>query len=252
MGKVADPLRDIDDGAEAALWARLSVDGDAQARSVLIDLHLPFVRIMAAKLYAGRQIREIEFDEFYQHGVVGMLEAMDRFDPARGVQFRAFAAPRITGSILNGIERHNEQQEQMALRSRLRKERRLNEMKQAVNEGDTRKSAFSQLAEIAVGMALGYMLEESGMYVREDTQAADQAYASLELRELKKAMADLVETLPQQEKQVIKCYYFWGMKVEEIGADLGVTKGRVSQIHRHALATLLKKYRATYRLDKKI
>jgi RNA polymerase sigma factor for flagellar operon FliA len=252
MGKVADPLQDIDDGAEAELWRRLIVDRDAAARERLIELHLPFVRIMAAKLYSGRQIREIEFDEFYQHGTIGLLESIDRFDPARGVKFRLYAASRITGAILNGIESHNEQQEQIALRSRLRKERHLSTMKQAVGGAPDERSAFARLSEIAIGMALGYMLEESGMYVNEEAQVADAAYASVELRELKRIMVELVDTLSHQERQVIRSHYFWGMGVEQIGVEMGVTKGRVSQIHRNALANLLQKYRLLYRLDQKL
>ncbi len=229
------------------MWRRHRA-GEASARARLIELHLPFVRILAAKLYARRQVREIEFDEYHHYGVVGLLEAMDRYDPGRSVQFRSFAAHRIEGSILNGIQRHNELQEQISLKTRLKKQR-LASLKDGLNEADGQTSTFARLAEVAVGMALGYILDDSGMYVSGEREFAESAYASAEAGEIKAIVTELVGQLTEREQHVIKSHYFWGMGVDEIGAMLGVTKGRVSQIHRQALRNLLLEYRRRMRLD---
>src|SRR3954468_3185376 len=108
---------------EAALWRELRATGDAALRERLLVLHLPYARTIAATLYARRFHDEIEFGDYLQLARVGMLEAVDRFDPARGVQFRTFASRRMQGAILNGIERLTEKQQQIAARQRLRADR---------------------------------------------------------------------------------------------------------------------------------
>jgi RNA polymerase sigma factor for flagellar operon FliA len=244
MPDPAEPLSKAEE--EATLWTRFVDTREGNVRAALLDLHLPFARILAAKLYARRQIQEIEFDEYHQLGIVGMLESLDRYDPTRGVPFRSFAALRIEGAILNGIERYNERQEQISLKTRLKRQR-MESVKSAPREGGA--DLFAQLADVALGMALSYMLEDSGMVADPEAERADNAYSALELKQLKQTIADLVKHLPDQERNVIKAHYFWGMGVEEIGAMLGVTKGRISQVHRQALGNLLKLYRERSRLD---
>ncbi len=224
-------------------------DVDVAARDELIELHLPFVRIqLPQSCMRTARFVEIEFDEFHHFGVIGMLESIDRFEPVRGVPFRAFAGLRIEGAILNGIESHNERQEQISLKARLRKQR-VASLKDSVSGDDTPTSTFAKLAGIAVGMALGYMLEDSGMYSDAEQESTDPAYSSIELKQLKIAVRELVEKLPDQQRRVIKSHYFWGLGVEEIGVTLGLTKGRISQIHRQALSTLLREYQRRHHLD---
>src|SRR3954470_6491881 len=109
--------------SESALWQRLRDSGDALARSQLLDMHLPYARVVAAIYYSRRHHNEIEFGDYLQYASVGMLEALERYDPSRGVQFRTFAARRMHGAILNGLERLTEKQQQIAARQRLRGER---------------------------------------------------------------------------------------------------------------------------------
>jgi len=252
MVRVVDGYDSVDRQFESGLWSKFRESGDANAREALIEMHLPFARIIAAKLFARRQVQQIEFDEFLQYGVVGLLEALDRFDSTRNVPFRSYAALRIEGAILNGIERHNDQQEQISLRARLNKQHRTEIAKEVASEAQGGRSPFERLAEIAVGMALEYMLEESGMYSSGQFDDGESVYANVALKELKELVRDLVEGLKDAERQVIKCHYFWGMGVEEIGNLMGVSKGRVSQIHRQALATLLVRYRKQHHLDMRL
>src|SRR6478609_9211446 len=109
--------------SEAALWQDLRASGNADARSQLLALHLPYARVVAAIYYSRRFHDEIEFGDYLQYASIGMLEALERYDPTRGVQFRTFAARRMHGSILNGLERLTEKQQQIAMRQRLRTER---------------------------------------------------------------------------------------------------------------------------------
>src|SRR5262245_21524787 len=89
---------------ELALWRRLRGSRDADARDGLLALHMPYARIVAATYYSRRYNDEVEFGDYLQYASIGLLEALERFDPERGAQFRTFAARRMHGAILNGLE----------------------------------------------------------------------------------------------------------------------------------------------------
>ena len=88
---------------ERALWQRWRGDRDEQARQRLLDLHLPYARVVAASYYAKRFHDEIEFGDYLQLASLGLVEALGRFDPGFGVQFRTFAARRMHGAILDSL-----------------------------------------------------------------------------------------------------------------------------------------------------
>jgi RNA polymerase sigma factor FliA len=230
---------------EPALWRRFIDAGDAEARNDLIERYLPFARILAAKLYAGRRVRETEFDDYLHYAALGLIEAVDKFDPGRNVLFRTFAAHRIQGSVLNNVDRLSERDEQLALKARLRKQR-LESLAEGGKDGRSTDEVFDHMAEIAIGLALGFMLEGSGMYASIEGVQAEDVYSSHELKQTRETVRALLDLLPKREKSVIRYHYYHGLGVEEIGDILGVSKGRVSQIHKQALQSLRDLYvRAT-------
>ncbi|MES2933110.1 MAG: sigma-70 family RNA polymerase sigma factor [Pseudomonadota bacterium] len=219
---------------ETVLW-EAAARGDAQARERLIENYLPFSRILAAKLYRGRIDLDQEFCEYFQFAAVGLIEAVDRYDLGRGVLFKSFAAHRIHGAVMNGLAHLSEKREQISARKRLLDERR-DSGKIALEQTD--KDVFQQLAEVAVGLALGYLLDDQTSHVGEDAFVAENQYSGLELRQLQTTIRALVENLPQREKLIIKYHYLHQMPFHVIANILGVTKGRVSQNHRQALELL--------------
>jgi RNA polymerase sigma factor for flagellar operon FliA len=112
------------------------------------------------------------------------------------------------------------------------------------------EDALGALAEVAVGLAVGFMLEGSGLYAElEPVSQGTDPYAHREVAELQRVLLALVEALPDQERTVIRYHYFQRMTVEQIGALIGVTKGRVSQVHRQALRRLREAYALATRID---
>ncbi|HSY29558.1 MAG TPA: sigma factor, partial [Burkholderiaceae bacterium] len=99
-------------------WTEFHLDRNVDARSRIIESYLPFTRMMAAKTYAKRTCSELEFQDYLQYATIGLVEAVDRFDPNRGVKFETFSATRITGAILNGIDSLSEKQQQVGARRR--------------------------------------------------------------------------------------------------------------------------------------
>jgi RNA polymerase sigma factor for flagellar operon FliA len=249
------------------LWARWRGGADAAAREELISRHLGYARIVAASYYARRLHDEIEFDEYLQFASLGLVESVDRFDPAVGAQFKTFAARRMHGAILSGVERLTEKQQQIAARQRLRRERVESIKDRACEAGHPSNGAgstdekaratcpealFGYLAEVGIGLALSCLLEGTGM-VDDPSQAPadapDTHYQPVELRQLQRHVRELVGRLSDQEQIVIRYHYLQERGFDEVAVRLGVTKGRVAQIHRKALAALRAHLDARRRCD---
>jgi RNA polymerase sigma factor for flagellar operon FliA len=228
---------------EADLWRRLRGSGDAAARAELLDLHLPYARIVAASYYGKRFNDDVEFGDYVQLASVGLVEALDRFDPARGVQFRTFAARRMHGAILNGLERLTEKQQQIAARRRLRHERLQDVKALAGSDGSMRVLAAPEpllrfVAEAGIGLALCWLLEGTAM-VEDPASGRDQPfYQSVALRQLRQRLLHAVDLLPARERVVVRSHYLQELPFDEIAAMLRLTRGRISQIHRQALVRL--------------
>lgn len=229
---------------ELQLWRQLRTTGEAALRERLLALHLPYARTVAGLLYARRFHDEIEFGEYLQFASLGMVEAVDRFDPERGVQFRTFAARRMQGAILSGIERLTEKQQQIAARQRLRAQRLQDVKDIALEEAgagahpQTAQQLMKFVGETGIGLALCWLLEGSAML--EDTERATTVpfYRSVELRQLRERLMQAVDALGPQERAVIRNHYLQDMRFDQIAADLQLTKGRISQIHKQALRNL--------------
>ncbi|NHZ42596.1 sigma-70 family RNA polymerase sigma factor [Massilia aquatica] len=219
---------------EPALW-KAARGGAAAARTRLIEAYLPFVRMLAAKMFAGRIDHDLEFNEYLQFGTIGLIEAVDRFDPGMGNQFKTFAAHRINGAILDGIGQMSEKRTQVNTRRRLQIERR-ESAREALDAGTG--DLFQQLADVAIGLALGYVLDDPVVYYHEDATVADQHYTRVEMTQLRSKIQALVGNLPEQERMVIKYHYLNQVPFAAIAQTMGLTKGRVSQIHNKALGLL--------------
>lgn len=223
-----------DPAQDAALWARYLGSAGNACRDELVSRYERLVRIIAARAYAHRISRELDFDDYYQFGMVGLLQALDRFNPANGIRFETFASRRVAGAILDGVVTLSEKQQQIATRQRVIKERAA-----SVSEGSTpREDAFHRLADVAVGLALGFLLEDTGLYVSEEKPYPDNNYSGTELRQLKTNVHAAVRQLPDQERRLVNLHYLQQHGFEEIGAQWSLTKGRISQIHRSALKRL--------------
>jgi RNA polymerase sigma factor FliA len=239
--------------SETDLWRSWWEKRDPAARERLICDHLEYARVVAASCYARRIHDEIEFAEFLQFASLGLIESVDRFDPGIGVQFKTFASRRMHGAILSGLERLTEKQQQIAVRQRLRRERLQSMKSQPMEASGSRVDAstkrprapeagalFGYLAEIGIGIALSCLLEGTGMVDDALRIAAqpDAQYQPIELRQLQQRIRELVSRLSAQEQTVIRNHYLLEHDFNQLATLLGVTKGRIAQIHRKALMSL--------------
>ncbi|WP_240980001.1 sigma-70 family RNA polymerase sigma factor [Ramlibacter agri] len=222
---------------ELALWRRLRSSGDGEARAGLLALHMPYARIVAATYYARRYTDEVEFGDYLQYASIGLLEALERFDPDRGALFRTFAARRMHGAILNGLERLSEKQQQISARQRLRAER-VQAAKEMARDAGTGDRLYAYVAEVGVGLALAWLLEGTGLVHPGERAESLPFYHHAEVRQLRESLLQAVEALPAQERTVIRSHYLQDLPFEEIATMLQLTKGRISQVHKSALQRL--------------
>lgn len=235
----------------APLWVCWREEGDAAARERLICLHLPYARMLAATLFARRTHGGVEFGDYLQLARIGLMEAVDRFDPAQGASFRTYASKRIQGAMLNGLVRLTEKNQQSNVMALLRQER-LEVVKEAATDaaGASASSAdpdalFRYLADVGIGLAIGVLLEDTGM-IDADAFESDARMPSpevsyfrkTEILRLREALRDMVDQLPVQQKKVIACHYLQEMPFEHIARLLRVTRARVAQLHRQGLSRL--------------
>lgn len=216
--------------------------------------------MVAARTYTLRTHDDIEFDEYLQFAVVGMMEALNRFDPGRGARFATYAERRIQGSILDGIARLTEKNEQIAARREIQ-QARLHSLGANANGQDDLSAIvrarhshpdelFRRLAEIGIGVALGVLLDGTGMIERDPAAATDTGYyRHAELRQLQQHVRELVRRLSPQEQSVIEHHYLQDRDFDEIASMLGVGRSRVSQIHRQALGRLRDELRSRRQVD---
>lgn len=239
---------------EAGLWNGWRALKDIGCRERLIAYYLPYARVVAASYYRRRFHDEIEFEEYLQLSSVGLLESLDRFDPAHGVQFKTFAARRMHGAILNGLEKVTEKQQQIAFRKQLQAERReslkMRDGATASAKKDAPEDLFRNLANVGIGLALAYLLEGTGMIdVQEERTEQHGYYQRVELQQLQQRIRALVDELSEQERTVVRCHYLQEMQFSDIATMLGLSKGRIAQVHRQALERLRSTLQARGAMD---
>jgi RNA polymerase sigma factor for flagellar operon FliA len=223
------------ESGESALWQAWRERGDASAREALVALHQEFARIIAAKLYGQRFTDEVEFDDYLQFARVGLLESVDRYDPSLGASFRTFAGHRMQGAVLTGLECLSDCSRQVALRRRLEQER---VQSLADKEAEAAPDAFEHLVSVAVGLAVGYMLDDVASYQAGESGYGDSAFGELAQRQTRQRLHALIDRLPAKESRIIRHHYLQRVPFDEIAREMELTPGRISQLHKRALERL--------------
>ncbi|WP_042437359.1 RNA polymerase sigma factor WhiG [Streptacidiphilus albus] len=239
------------------LWRSYKERGDPRLREQLILHYSPLVKYVAGRVGVGLP-SNVEQADFVSSGVFGLIDAIEKFDPARAIKFETYAISRIRGAIidelraLDWIPRSVRQKARAVERAYATLEvtlrRTPSDPEVAAEMGialEDLHTIFSQLS-LANVVALDELLHsgdgEGGSRISlgdtlEDTTADDPVEIA-ESRELKRLLARAINTLPQREKTVVSLYYYEGLTLAEIGQVLGVTESRVSQIHTKAVLQL--------------
>lgn len=218
---------------EASLWRRFRYESDDQCREQIFTLHVPLARMIARGEFRRRPPYGLEQADFDHLAFNGLLEAIDRYDPLQGAPFDAFARKRIKGAISDGLTKSSEGGAQYAYRRRIEIER-VNALRPGPSELE---NPFNALADLAIGLAYG-LIAEGALQSAVDPRSGLEAYDNVAWRDLELRILQDIETLADNERTVLKQHYLNDVPFQEIARLLGVSKGRVSQIHRAALNRL--------------
>jgi RNA polymerase sigma factor FliA len=226
--------------AEAALWDACKAHKSANARERLFLRYLPLARRVAARFVRDDHMTSVDFNELAQLASVGLLEAIDNFKPELGVPFRYYCPRRISGCILSGLSKLSEVNQQISERRR-RTTERLRSVSAGHGKPKKLDEALEILGDIAAGLSLGLMLDNSGLYQDSERDPAKDAYETLAWKQALVHLRRELESLPARERDVLRYHYLEGLSFDETATLFGVTKGRVSQLHKAAIALLRKR-----------
>jgi RNA polymerase sigma factor FliA len=258
MQKGSAPVADPD--PERSLWEEYGRTRRPETRLLLVRRYMDMTHRIAAHLFGRRIGNAVAFDDYLQYARVGLLEAIDRYDPGREASFATFGGYRIRGAILNGLEQTTELAAQAAQRrhSRLRERAHSIDVREtspadypdatdAESDG-TQLERFAGMVDMTILLAMGYVLEDNGEWNPAGPAAVDP-YRSVHLEGVRARLVRLVDALPERERLIVRYHYFEHMEFQDIGAVLDVSKGRVSQLHARALQLIRDAYEELEQFD---
>jgi RNA polymerase sigma factor FliA len=237
------------------LWLQYRRTGDQGLRDRLILTYAPLVKYVAGRLGSGLPAH-VDDDDLVSYGLLGLIGAIERFDPGREIKFETYAMARIRGSIIDELRSMDWVPRSVRARAR--------DIERAIGELEARLGRAPTDEEISgkLGLSQDELNESLSEISRTSISALDELWtvssggdqialidtiedvqgpnpqSTLAETELKEAMGEAIARLPEREKLVITLYYYEELTLREIGEVLGVTESRVSQLHTKAILRL--------------
>ena len=257
QGQKKAPVRRRETEVDAdALWAEYKETHDPDARERVILHYAPLVKYVAGRVSTGLP-PSVEFGDLVSYGVFGLLDAIEKYDPGRGIKFETYAIARIKGAIIDELraddwvprsvrfKAREIERAYVALEGELRRIPTDEEVAEKLGVSiDEYLSLLSKMSLISL-VALDELWTVSGdkpdkislADIVEDVKVKDPS-KTFEIEEMKDILADAINRLPEREKIVVTLYYFEGLTMREIGEVLTVTESRVCQMHTKAILRL--------------
>ncbi len=229
--------------------AKGTLDRDAQLRQYSPLVHR-LAHHMIAKLPAS-----VEVDDLIQVGMIGLTEALARYEPSQGVQFETFASQRIRGAMLDELRegdwlsrgsRKMQKDIEHAVQKLEQRLQRAPKESEIASELGVPLAEYQQMLSRVRGAQLVYLEDMSGKgddedhfldrYLPADAQSDPQSL--LGDQRMRSALIDAINKLPEREQYVMSMYYEHDMNLKEIAAVLGVTESRICQLHSQSIARL--------------
>jgi RNA polymerase sigma factor for flagellar operon FliA len=225
------------------VWAEFRATGEAGLRNRLVLQYAPLVKYVAGRLRT-RMPDSVDPDDLVSDGVLGLMDAIERFEPARGLSFQTFAVPRIRGAIIDGMRSMDFVPR--SVRDKLRTIQRA----QVILEERLGRVAEDEEVAREVGIPVQQLRDlvrqaNSNHANLDDFDLADELSSAadhhVEQGDVNASLMRVVDQLGERDQVIIALYYFEGLTLAEIGQVLGVTESRVSQVHRRATTILREK-----------
>lgn len=239
----SEHVEDLKIEEEGPLWQLT----EQERQQIILDYY-PLV-----KTIAGRMIRRfpnnVDLDELVSEGILGLMDAMDRFNPARGVPFKSYAEIRVRGAIVDAL-RHRDfvprsvrrkwqalERERERLFLRLKRKPSREEMATSMAMKLVDYDAFCEDARIYGLISGDALLDEDSSETILSTVAAPETLAEDDIitGETWEEVSGMVDKLPEKERMVVQHYYLQNLNLKQIGDQLGVTESRVCQLRGQAV-----------------
>ena len=239
-----------------AAWEEYKNDASPAARENLILHYSPLVKYVAGRVAVGLPAN-IEQADLISYGIFGLIDAIEKYDPERGIKFETYAISRIRGAIIDELRaidwvprsvRFKAREVENAytdLENKLKRPPSDAEIAEEMGiSTDDLNHIYTQLSTVSL-VALDELLSFEGdkgdrlslVETLEDTKTTGPVEA-VEAEEMKRILAEAINRLPEREKIVVTLYYYEGLTLAEIGQVLGVTESRVCQMHTKAVLGL--------------
>lgn len=226
---------------------------DVSSKDQLVLQYLPYVKNIVQRIYAQLP-SGVEEDDLTNVGVIGLIDAIDRYDPTRGTKFTTYAAFRIRGAVMGELRSRD-----VVSRTNRSKIRRLQntyadlEFKKGRDVQDSEVAdamgiELDEFYEIRKMASMSFVsIEDMGFFSKKEEDdvlglltGSDSAdpFQLAGMKEMRNAAAEAIEQLPEKEKMVISLYYWDELTMKEIGKVLDLTESRVSQLHSQAIIRL--------------
>ena len=225
--------------------------------NAMLKQYSPLVRRLAHQMIA-KLPANVEIDDLIQVGMIGLSDALTRFDSAQGVQFETFATQRIRGAMLDELRgsdwmsrgnRRQQREIEAAVHKLEQQFGRAPQESEIAKEMGVSLSEYQDTLTKVRGTQLVYLEDMSGdeggdefldrHVANEDANPLSQ----LQDHRMRQALVDAIKKLPEREQYVMSMYYEHDMNLKEIAAVLGVTESRVCQLHSQSIARLRVKLR---------
>src|SRR6478609_6230579 len=234
---------------------------DKRTKEKLILEYAPLIKFIAQKI-AVRLPSNIEFDDLVSSGVIGLMDAIDKYDPTRDNKFKTYAEFRIRGAILDELRaqdwvpRSVRDKAKMLDRATLELEsqlgRSVNEEEVASKLGMSMEEYFDLLNQVRPISVLS--IDDAATFSNVDKKSIlnilegcklNNPLTQLNMKSVKDIVTKAIEELPERQRLVLSLYYYEDLNLKEIGKVLRVTESRVSQLHAQAISRLRAKLAQT-------
>ncbi len=228
-------------------------------RDALFHQHVPLVRRIAHHMIA-KLPPNVELDDLIQVGMIGLNDALSRYEVTQGVQFETFATQRIRGAMLDEL-REGDWMSRSSRKSQKEIEHALHRLEQKLGRSPIESEIAAELGMSLAdyqsllskvrGTQLVYLEDfhhgdddDEGFLDRHVADEGADPMSMLRDQRLKSSLVAAIQALPEREQYIMGMYYEHDMNLKEIAAVLGVTESRVCQLHSQAIARLRTKMRA--------
>ncbi len=234
-------------------WAKFKKTGDSDTRDDLITNYLHLVKYVVGRMAANLP-PHVKVDDMYSSGVVGLIRAVEKYDPEMKNKFETYAILLIKGAIIDEMRAMD-----WVPRSIHQKANKLSATQQSLQQKLGREPSDGELAtelglsireleELMVRVKPAVLIplnadssddpDNAPLAERIPDQKAQTSFEAADRNEFNKLLQDAVMELPEQERMVLVLYYFENLMLKDIGRVLGVSESRVSQIHTKAITRL--------------